>query len=641
MKTLRSLILKRLALISAVMFIVVLMLTLSVQFLTEQQAACNQAAIRFAQIQQLLAQNETEVAEHLESFYDSNLHKAETVAYILDDHPELISDVAGLRNLAHTVQVDEIHLFDPSGRIYAGTNPEYFGYTMDSGEQISFFKPMLTDKNLTLCQESTPNTAAGHLIQYSALWNEGGTYIVQVGMESHHITALTEKNDLSSVFALLGGTAGVSLYAVETDGEIVGASIPAHIGKNIQDIGIRPERIKTDGSGFHAVVAGVRSFCVFTEYDGRLMARIVSADTLYGDLQLKILELGLILVVIFICTIFAISAFLNRYVIKTIHRINDKLQLIADGNLDERMNVNTCLEFTDLSTHINHMILRLLADTDRLSYVLNRTNLRIGVYEYSEKMKGVRFTDFVPQLLNLSPEATRLLRSDQAAFRAHLAELQKNTLTDGSEICVVPGDRYIVIDEHTNPGETFGIIKDMTDEIRSRRRIEAERDTDLLTGLYNRRAFESQVNAICAVSSRLGHGALVMIDADGLKEVNDRYGHDKGDKYLKAIAGLFHALPREHYIAARQGGDEFILLLYGFESEHALLDIINTLKYLQSHSTADLEPGTAVPLNFSFGYSKLSEGNSFTDALCEADARMYAQKKIRKSSVPSNKSSDI
>ncbi|MBR6555792.1 MAG: GGDEF domain-containing protein [Clostridia bacterium] len=641
MKTLRSLILRWLALISAVIFFVVLMLTLSVQLFAEQQAACNQAAIRSAQIQQLLTQNEAELSEQLESFYDSNLHKAETVAYILSNHPELISDVAGLRNLAHTVQVDEIHLFNPSGRIYAGTNPEYYGYTMDSGEQISFFKPMLTDKTLRLAQELTPNTAANQSVQYSALWNSSGTYIVQVGMKAHHITALAEKNDLSSIFSLLGGTTGVSLYAVDSDNKIVGASIPAHLGKTIQDIGFRPEHIKTDGSGFHAVVDGVQSFCVFTEYDGLLMARIISTDTLYSDLQSKLLELSLILMLIFVGTVFALSTFLNRYIIKTVHRINDKLQLIADGNLDVRMNVDTCREFAALSTHINHMILRLLANTDRLSYILNHTNLRIGIYEYSEKMQGVRFTDFVPQLLNLSPEETQQFRADRTKFRSYMDALRQNKLSEDSDILALPGDRYIVLDEHTSPEENFGIIKDITDEILNRRRIETERDTDLLTGLYNRRAFESQAAAICAVSSRLGHGALVVIDADGLKEVNDRYGHDKGDKYLKAIANLFQSLPREHYIAARQGGDEFVLLLYGFGSEHALLDVINTLKYLQSHSTADLEPGVTVPLDFSFGYSLLCEGSSFTDALSEADARMYTQKKARKASAPTKKSSDI
>ena len=633
MSSLRSIIIKRLVAISAALLIVVLALTVGVQIHTEQALACSQAAIRFRQIEHLLTENQAALEATVAAYRDTSLNNAHAVAHILDHLPEMRTNTADLRRLSDELEIDEIHIFDQNGVIVAGTNPEYYGYSFDSGEQIGFFKPMLADKTLELCQDIVPNTAEGRYMQYSAVWSPAGEYILQVGMDPTAILEMTEKNELSYIFTLLGGTTGVSLYAIEPkSGEIVGASIDAHMGKNMADIGIRAERIRTDGGGFHAVVDGTRSWCVFKEFNGYLLARIVTADALYGDLQMKVLEIFFILLVVLMCTLFSISTFINHFVIKNIHRINDRLQRIADGNFDEKMDVHICREFSSFSTHINHMVLHLLSSTDKLSYILNRTNLRIGVYEYSPKMKGVRFTDFVPVLLGIGPDKTHELRADQARFREYIDSLRANPLPEDSSVLCIGDDRYIILDEIARNSETFGIIKDMTEEVRNRRRIEAERDTDLLTGLFNRRAMEKRLSELFAFPQKLGCAALVMIDADGLKEVNDLYGHEKGDLYLRAIAELFRTFPRENYLAARQGGDEFVLLLYGFESDAELQDSINALKYMQSHRAANLGD-ISVPLRFSFGYSLIRDTSDLACALKEADDRMYQQKKHRKETL--------
>ena len=70
-------------------------------------------------------------------------------------------DVEELQKIADLILVDEIHLFDKNGYIYSGTLPKYYGFSFDSGEQMEYFKPMLTDKKLTMCQDVTPNTAEG------------------------------------------------------------------------------------------------------------------------------------------------------------------------------------------------------------------------------------------------------------------------------------------------------------------------------------------------------------------------------------------------------------------------------------------------------------------------------------------------
>ena len=103
-------------------------------------------------------QNETALIDSLKEDY---IVRAKTVAYIIDAKPEAEHDVKELNKVASLVSVDEIHLFNKKGVIYSGTIPKYWGYSFDSGEQISFFKPMLANPSLTLCQDVTPNTSEG------------------------------------------------------------------------------------------------------------------------------------------------------------------------------------------------------------------------------------------------------------------------------------------------------------------------------------------------------------------------------------------------------------------------------------------------------------------------------------------------
>ena len=91
--------------------------------------------------------------------------------------------------------------------------------------------------------------------------------------------------------------------------------------------------------------------------------------------------------------------------------------------------------------------------------------------------------------------------------------------------------------------------------------IEYERDHDLLTGLLNRRAFHRILKELFLQGeTTLKIAALVMIDLDGLKYVNDTYGHTYGDQYIKSAAEVFVESVPENTLISRPGGDEFYIL---------------------------------------------------------------------------------
>ena len=101
--------------------------------------------------------------------------------------------------------------------------------------------------------------------------------------------------------------------------------------------------------------------------------------------------------------------------------------------------------------------------------------------------------------------------------------------------------------------------------------LEARADVDPLTDILNRRGFDRELKRSLAYISRYGtDAALVFLDLDGFKGVNDRHGHAAGDALLKAVARELTGRVRASDVVARLGGDEFVVLLWNVNAAQAL-----------------------------------------------------------------------
>src|SRR5262245_31109147 len=100
--------------------------------------------------------------------------------------------------------------------------------------------------------------------------------------------------------------------------------------------------------------------------------------------------------------------------------------------------------------------------------------------------------------------------------------------------------------------------------------LQASADTDFLLGIPNRRGFERELNrAIAYIKRYRASGALVVLDVDRLKPINDAFGHAAGDQVLKAIAATLTRQVRSSDVVGRLGGDEFALLLWNLTETDA------------------------------------------------------------------------
>lgn len=149
-------------------FFLVLILPVNICFQLYMQHQNQKESSRemFGQLEQLIYTNEEDIKSQKDEFSRQCIQTAEMAVYFVEHYPETISSITHTRELAKKLGVDEIHYFTPEGEIYAGTHPEYYGFTFHSGEQMEFFAPMLENRSLKLCQDITPNTAKGKEMQY-------------------------------------------------------------------------------------------------------------------------------------------------------------------------------------------------------------------------------------------------------------------------------------------------------------------------------------------------------------------------------------------------------------------------------------------------------------------------------------------
>ncbi len=169
----------------------------------------------------------------------------------------------------------------------------------------------------------------------------------------------------------------------------------------------------------------------------------------------------------------------------------------------------------------------------------------------------------------------------------------------------------------------------MLEDISARRsvdmQLEQASNNDAMTGLYNRAHFDREFN-------RLQHSmrlpvSIIVVDVDGLKQLNDTKGHEAGDRLIIRVATILKETFRGDDIVARVGGDEFSILLpeTGLEIVDAVIERLRKCQASYNAATPNFQA------TFSIGSATAFKGSEIPKALKLADERMYAEKKIHKS----------
>lgn len=672
MQTLRKIINKYIYRIAGVSAFIMVAMILVFQLMNEQRNAYRDANRTFLQMEQVLAENEEELVKIKTEYAQSCLHAAETVSRIIEGAPEILHSSDKLKEIAKEVEVDEIHIFNKEGEIFSGTLPQYYGYTVDSGEQMSYFRPMLADKTLKLVQDITENTAEGKLMQYSAVWSRTGEFIVQVGMNPVNIIKVTEKNELSHIFSLFRVNPMISYYAIDGNSRIiVGSNNLAVVGNECSDAGFRFEDIENTSKGFYSKINGQYSFCVFRKIDSNYIGRVVSIKYLYQNVPVTMLMILTCLTIVLLVLVTSVTRYINKYVVDKIRDVIQKLKLIAGGSLEERVDVQTSLEFQKLSSYINQMVQSLLKINqmeqqvnETLRIALGAANpekaLEIVLERLGKSLDGDRSYIFekneqggddntyewvadgvMPEkdhLQNLPPEICgdwydRFSENKLVVF-ANIEDMREEDPLryeilknqDIVSIAVVPlyHDSNLIgfygvdnppveeMNHTTNMLRITGHFIESLLKVRDLvRNLQQMSYADQLTQIGNRHALWEYIDSMETADSV----GVVYCDITGLKRVNDQEGHEAGDRLILASCECMKKA-LDGYKLFRLGGDELLAVCSG-GSEEEFWKRVEKLKETMSEYSVVMAVGAVWKSDATEGVSSM---------MAEAETLMYKDK---------------
>jgi diguanylate cyclase (GGDEF)-like protein/PAS domain S-box-containing protein len=219
-----------------------------------------------------------------------------------------------------------------------------------------------------------------------------------------------------------------------------------------------------------------------------------------------------------------------------------------------------------------------------------------------------------------------------AAMRAgeiRTYDVEKRYLHAAGHTVWVAVHTTLIRDSHDRPAYFLAQIEDITDRRRYESDLQHMADHDPLTGLLNRRAYERRLEEHLARGERYGHaGAVMVLDLDSFKEVNDTLGHSAGDELIVRVAGALASRLRESDTLARLGGDEFAILTptgERAEAEHLAGSLLEVIR--REHAPRG-PGGKERPITASIGVAPLEGADQLSaeEALINADLAMYDAK---------------
>ena len=177
-----------------------------------------------------------------------------------------------------------------------------------------------------------------------------------------------------------------------------------------------------------------------------------------------------------------------------------------------------------------------------------------------------------------------------------------------------------------DPGQTEGLLTDITERKAFESQLQFLADHDGLTGLFNRRRFLEELGQEVRLAERQREpGCVLMIDIDNFKYINDSLGHQAGDSLIRSVAGILERRLRGGDTLSRLGGDEFAVLLHGTRSDRAVTVAEGLLEALRER--VHLLSGEPVHITASVGIAELEPSAAAEGALAAADLAMYEAKR--------------
>jgi diguanylate cyclase (GGDEF)-like protein/PAS domain S-box-containing protein len=351
--------------------------------------------------------------------------------------------------------------------------------------------------------------------------------------------------------------------------------------------------------------------------------------------------LGLTLLILMLALLLAYNG-LDRWVLRRVRRLNKEVAAIGVDSGRQRLNEQGDDEIGQLAGELNHMLGRLERSEERDKAILD--SIQEGYFEIAPGGEILTVNRSLERQLDCAREQL-IGHGIEEILDAEVVERARTLMRDGKgeqrTSLITPfkrrdgslryfETRFSYIEDAAGQYAGIrGILRDVSDQVAYQNSLLDMAYRDPLTSLGNRKAFNEQLRAALDQAQRQDAPlALLFIDLDRFKEVNDRFGHDLGDALLVAIAERLRDALRHPDHFYRLGGDEFTLLLSGEDAGNAMALAERLLRVLEP--AFELNGQRIDFVTPSIGIALYPEHASQPEALIKAaDSAMYQAKQQR------------
>ncbi len=583
---------------------ILIILELSIQFASAKRNALQLSTVLANQVSNVLEQNQISNKTFMDDLKNEYIIRAKAVSFMIDSLDEDKINTASLKHIAELTLIDEINLFNTDGHIYQSTYPRYIGYSFDSGEQIAYFKPILKNKDMSLCQDIVPNTVEGKSMMYAMTWNEAKTRLVQIGIEPTRVLNQKNTQNYDEILNNVPLYEGFEILILNNSTkQIIAATDKSKTGKTLSELGLKKQK----QSDSYVVPASKSSdfikhfgYCeVSTNYD------------VYVNFNLSSIYSGSATAILFVLLYLMLGLYVLTNMLNKITKMeSEKQEQFAVLLSMNEMYYSLHLVDLEKNTVVEYASHDVVSDEMQRTHGENANlmmdNIMSSTLTDEWLEEGLKFSNL--QNIKKLLKGKKILQKDMVGKQTgwfRMSFITIDSAPDGTPTRVVVATR--IIDE----------------EKRKEQELYEQSNKDVLTQCFNRRAFEE---AMLQYEHKVAEDNLVVasFDVNSLKEINDTLGHEAGDELLKGASECMLKCFSKYGKIFRTGGDEFVGIFYVSTSE--LLALEEEFNY----TVINWKGKILKEISIACGYAHKQENPyaSVKELFKYADSRMYEDKKL-------------
>ncbi len=577
-----------------------------------------------------LENNQMELNLLKESLDEDYLTRAKAAAYVIDKQQDISMNVEQMQYLADLLNVDELHIIDEKGIIVSASVSKYIGINMAEHEQTRPFLELLGhgQEDAYLIQEAQPNAAENKIMQYVGVARKSQVGVVQVGFTPTRQIEAQSRNTYDYIFSKFPTDIGEELFVIDSSTtEVLGHSTGLEQDFSADCYQLSLLQDCTQGA-YRKNHMGKAMYVVSRQYEDVLLCAALPQSILLEKLWKNMAITFVYLLIVEIVIILLLNYLVKQKVINGIHNILGNLESITNGNLDTKVAVCGNREFEELSEGINAMVKSIVDLSDRISAIIDISGIPLAAFEYERGINHVFVTSGLSGLLGLSENKAAELYKDCVLFEQYIHSITCNPIKGEEDIYKIGENNYIHIYLSESSDGYLGVLTDVTKDIQQKRQLHYENIHDPLTGLYKLDHFKKLSEEILEKMHLGETAAAVMIDLDYFKSINDTYGHDVGDHYLKKFSDIMKSMPKEHFLSARRSGDEFCMMIFNCNDREQIIALLDLFYQALRENEVVLSDTKTKVISASCGFATADGTHiSIADLLSHADQALYEVKR--------------